>query len=261
MTMLGKRGIVTGASRGMGRHFVETLVARGAHVACLARASMELDALATEFGEAVVPIACDVADPASVAAAVDRAANALGRLDFLVNNAAIFHPFKLADARDEQIQQHLAVNIAGPAYCMRAAIPHLRASKGQIVSISSESVRMPFPYLSIYAATKAALETLSAAMRDELREDSIRVTVLRSGSVKGGSGSREWDPVVTQEFFQTITRTGHAAFTGKAASPQSMAEALVSVLALPPDINIDLIEVRAAMHATEPISHHGDSPS
>lgn len=245
----GRKGIVTGASRGMGRHFVASLAERGARVACLARASAELDSLAAEFGDAAVPIACDVADPVSVNAAVAEAAEALGGLDFLVNNAAIFHPFRLEDARDEQITAHLAINLAGPAWCMRAAIPHLRVSKGQIVSISSESVRMPFPFLSLYAATKAGLETLSAAMRDELREDGIRVTVLRSGSVEGGTGGKDWDPDVTQAFYQTITRTGHAAFTGKAASPQSMAEALVSVLSLPSDINIDMIEVRAAAAA------------
>lgn len=245
----GRKGIVTGASRGMGRHFVAALVERGARVACLARASAELDSLVDEYGEAAVPIACDISDPASVNAAVAQAAEKLGGLDFLVNNAAIFHPFRLEDARDEQIAAHLAINLAGPAWCMRAAIPHLRASKGQILSISSESVRMPFPFLSLYAATKAGLETLSAAMRDELREDGIRVTVLRSGSVEGGTGGKDWDPDVTQAFYQTITRTGHAAFTGKAASPQSMAEALVSVLSLPGDINIDMIEVRAAAAA------------
>lgn len=245
----GRKGIVTGASRGMGRQFIASLVARGARVACLARPSADLDGLSDEFGDAVVPVACDVADPVSVTAAVDAAAAALGRVDFLVNNAAIFHPFKLEHARDDQITSHLAVNLAGPAYCMRAAIPHLRASRGQIISISSESVRMPFPYLSIYAATKAGLETLSAAMRDELREDGIRVTVLRSGSVEGGTGGREWDPDVAQAFFQTITRTGHAAFTGRAASQQSMADALISVLSLPADINVDLIEVRAAAAA------------
>lgn len=245
----GRKGIVTGASRGMGRHFVASLVAQGARVACLARPSSELDSLGAEFGDAVIPIGCDVADPASVNAEVAEAAAGLGGLDFLVNNAAIFHPFRLEDARDEQVMQHLAVNLAGPAWCMRAVIPHLRASKGQIVSISSESVRMPFPFLSIYAATKAGLETLSAAMRDELREDGVRVTVLRSGSVEGGTGGKDWDPDVTQAFYQTITRTGHAAFTGKAASPQSMADALLSVLCLPADINIDLIEVRAAAAA------------
>lgn len=245
----GRKVVVTGASRGMGRQFVASLVAQGARVACLARASDELDSVATEHGAGAVPIACDVADPASVNAAITSAAEALGGIDCLVNNAAIFHPFRLEDAHDDQVLRHLAVNLAGPAWCMRAAIPHLRASKGQIISISSESVRMPFPFLSIYAATKAGLETLNAAMRDELREDGIRVTVLRSGSVEGGSGGKDWDPVVTQAFYQTITRTGHAAFTGKAASSVSMADALLSVLTLPPDINIDLIEVRAAAAA------------
>lgn len=246
----GKAGIVTGASKGMGRVFVAELVRQGARVAALARASADLDSLTDEFGAAVLPVACDVADPDDVDRAVAKAAAGLGHVDFLINNAAIFHPFKLEEARVDQVERHIAVNLAGPAWCMRAAIPHLRATQGHIISISSESVRMPFPFLSIYAATKAGLEVLCAAMRDELREDGIRVTVLRSGSVSGGSGGAEWDPDVTQRFFATITRTGHAAFSGHPATPQSMAAALVSVLALPHDVNVDLIEVRGAAVGT-----------
>ena len=242
----GKVAIVTGGSRGMGRHFVETLVAHGARVGCLARASTDLDALATDYGDAVFCVPCDVSDPAAVTAAIDSVAVQFGRLDILVNNAAIFHPFRLEEASDAEVRGHVDINLLGPLWCMRAAIPHLKATRGQIVSISSESVRMPFPFLSVYAATKGGLEVLSAAMREELREDGVRVTILRSGSVEGGTGGRDWDPVVRDRFFATIMKSGHAAFTGRPASPQSMAEALLRVLALPADINIDLIEVRAA---------------
>jgi short-subunit dehydrogenase len=132
---------------------------------------------------------------------------------------------------------------------MRSAIPHLRRSRGHILSISSESVRLPFPYLSVYAATKGGLEVLSAAIRDEVRADGIRVTVLRSGSVSGSTGGRDWDPEITQTFFATIQQTGHAAFTGDAATPESMAKALVSVLCLPEDVNVDFLEVRASLPA------------
>jgi len=247
--LAGKCGIVTGGSRGMGRHFIAALVQAGARVACLARQSPELDTLTAEFGHSVVAIPCDVGTAADVDGATEKAAADFGRIDFLVNNAAICHPFRLEDATPQQVENHLAVNLAGPIWCMRAAIPHLRRSRGHIVSISSESVRMPFPYLSVYAATKAGLEAVSAAMRDELREDGIRVTLLRSGSVAGGTLGREWDPGISAAFYATIQRTGHASFTGDFASPQSMAKALIAALSLPHDVNVDFMEVRATAPA------------
>ncbi len=231
----------------MGRHFIAALVAAGAKVACFARPSPEFDTLEAEFGPQVTAIACDVASCAEVERATAETASRFGRIDFLVNNAAIFHPFRLEEATPEQIERHLAINLAGPIWCMRAAIPHLRHTRGHILSISSESVRLPFPYLSVYTATKGGLEGLSAAMRDELREDGIRVTVLRSGSVSGSTGSRDWGSQATQDFFAAIQRSGHAAFTGQAATPQSMAQALVCVLSLPEDVNVDFLELRAAL--------------
>ena len=246
MKLAGRVGIVTGASRGMGRHFVAALVEAGAIVGCLARPSDELEALQTEYGERVVILPCDITDPTVVTAHVTAVVDRFGALNFLVNNAAIFHPFRLENATDSQVEQHVAINLLGPAWCMRAAIPHLRQSKGHLVSISSESVRMPYPFLSLYAATKAGLETLTAAMREELREDGIRVTTLRSGAVAGGTGARDWDPAARDAFFATITLTGHGAFAGTPADPASMAQALVEILALPADINVDLVEIRAA---------------
>jgi NAD(P)-dependent dehydrogenase (short-subunit alcohol dehydrogenase family) len=248
-TLDGKVAIVTGASKGMGSHFVDALVAAGARVACLARASAELDAVAARHGDKAAAFACDVARVDEVDAAVATAAVRFGRIDILVNNAAIFHPFLLEESTPQQVERHIGVNLLGPIWCIRASIPHLRASKGQIVTISSESVRMPFPFLTVYAATKGAVETLSQGLRDELREHDIRVTVLRSGSVAGGTGGAEWDPVIAARFFETIQRTGHAAFTGDMAEPQSMAAALVAVLSLPPDVNVDLIEARSAFAA------------
>lgn len=249
-SLQGKVAIVTGASKGMGSHFVDALVAAGAFVALFARPSAELEAVAARHGGQAGAFACDVSDPAQVKAATAGAARLFGRLDVLVNNAAVFEPFLLEDARDQQVEQHVAVNLLGPIWCMREAIPHLRATKGHIVSITSESVRMPFPYLTVYAATKAAVETLSQGLRDEVRADGIRVSILRSGSVSGSTGGHAWDPEVTQRFFETIQKTGHASFTGAFATPQSMAATLVAVLSLPHDVNIDLIEARSAFSAT-----------
>ena len=247
--LAGKVAVVTGASKGMGSHFVDALVAAGARVACLARASAELDAVVARHGDNAMGYACDVSSVTAVDAAIAEAAAHFGSIDILINNAAIFHPFLLEEGTPEQVERHVGVNLLGPIWCIRACIPHLRASKGQIVTVSSESVRMPFPFLTVYAATKAAVETLSQGLRDELREHDIRVSVLRSGSVAGGTGSATWDRKIAKRFFETIQRTGHAAFTGDHTQPQTMAATLIAILSLPRDVNIDLIEARSAVSA------------
>lgn len=242
----GKVAVVTGASKGMGRQFVAALVGAGMKVAGIARPSAQLDSLRSEFGDAVLPLPCDIADPAAVTAAIDRAAAELGRIDVLVNNAAIFHPFAFEAGSDEMIRSHVDINVLGLAWTTRAAIPHLRAAQGQIVNVSSESVRHPFPMLALYAATKAAVEVLTEGLREELRSEGIRLTVLRSGSVSGSSGSSGWSEATRQAFFQKIVATGHAAMSGSPASPQSMAQGLLSILGLPRDVSVDLVELRAA---------------
>lgn len=244
--LVGKVAVVTGASKGMGRHFVAALIGAGMRVACLARPSEELSSLADEFGDAVLALPCDVTDPVAVDAAVARTVERFGRIDVVVANAAVYHPFAFESGSDAIIRSHVDINILGVSWLIRASIPHLRATKGQIVAISSESVRMPFPMLALYAATKAAVETLCNGLRDELRSDDIRVTVLRSGSVKGGSGGKAWSPETIEAFYKKIVETGHAAMSGESATPESMAASLLAVIGLPADIGVDLIEVRAA---------------
>jgi len=236
--------LVTGASKGMGRHFTRALSKSGWKVAALARPSPELEEL--DGSEGTLALACDVGDPASVTDAISRTVAQFGRLDLVVANAAIFRPFAFESATDSDIRDHFDINVLGLAWTIRAAIPHLRRSHGQVVAISSESVRMPFPMLATYAATKAAVETLCQGLRDELRGDGIRITVLRSGSVKGGSGGASWSPEATEAFYKKIVATGHAAMSGDSASPESMAAALLAVVNLPNDISVDLVEVRAA---------------
>jgi NADP-dependent 3-hydroxy acid dehydrogenase YdfG len=244
--LAGKVAVVTGASKGMGRHFVAALVGAGMRVACLARPSDELGSLTGEFGDAVLPLPCDVTSSQAVDAAIATTVEAFGRIDVVIANAAVFHPFAFEQGSDEIIRSHVDINILGVAWLIRAAIPHLRETKGQIVAISSESVRMPYPMLALYAATKAAIETLLAGLRDELRSEDIRVTVLRSGSVKGGSGGKAWSQETVAAFYKKIVETGHAAMSGESATPESMAASLLAVIALPADIGVDLIEVRAA---------------
>lgn len=142
-----KVAIVTGASKGMGHQFVARLVCEGVQVAALARNSVQLRSLETEFGTAVRAIACEVAISAEVNSAVTEAATHFGRVDLQVNNAAVFVPVMIEEASDAQVMQHLGPNLNGVIWLIRAAIPHLRQTQGQIVTISSESVRNPFPML------------------------------------------------------------------------------------------------------------------
>jgi len=245
-SLAGKVAMVSGASKGMGRHFVTALVQAGMRVACLARPSEELTSLADELGDTVLVLPCDVGSPDAVNIAVAKTVDHFGQLDVVIANAAIYHPFAFEEGSDDIIHRHVDVNILGVAWLIRAAIPHLRDTKGQIIAISSESVRMPFPMLALYAATKAAVETLCGGLREELRSDDIRVTILRSGSVKGGSGGESWSDETKAAFFRKIVETGHASMSGDAATPQSMAEALLATIGLPADVGVDLIEVRAA---------------
>lgn len=244
--LAGKVAVVTGASKGMGRMFVHALVDAGAQVAAIARPSVELSSLRDNLGNGVLAVECDITDSVQVSDAIAACVGTFGQLDLLVNNAAIFHPFLTEMATDEDILGHFKTNVFGTIWMIRAAIPHLKKTKGQIVSISSESVIHPFPMLGTYAATKAAVETFSTALADELRSDDIRVSILRSGSVAGGSGSDNWSAEAKQAFYSKIMETGHAQMAGSAASAESMAQALIAIAALPSDICPRLIDVRAA---------------
>lgn len=243
--LAGRRAIVTGASRGLGSVFARTLADAGVRVTALARPSPALDSFAGAHPH-ILTLPCDVSDPDQVNRAFAQSAERQGRPDILINNAALCLLHRIEEATDADARSEVEVNLLGPLWCGRAAIPYMReAGRGDIVNVSSESVRLPFPYLSIYAATKAALETLSEGLRNELRGDRIRVTVLRSGSVAGGEISRNWPQDRMRQFLETIQKSGHAAFTGQAISPETTATALIDFLSLPAEANVDLIEVRA----------------
>lgn len=244
--LTGKVAIVTGASRGMGKSMARTLVEAGARVAILARPSAQLTAAAAELGGAVIAVPCDVSDADQVRQAFAITAETFGRIDIVVNNAAICAPHRVEKSTDRQILDEIAINLAGPIFCAREAIPYLRKTgAGDIVNVSTESVRLPFPYLAIYAATKGGLETFSAGLRSEVRQDRIRVTTLRVGSVGGTGITDGWSEEIKTEYFAHVQQSGHYALTGGLAKPESIASALLEILLLPEDVNADLIEVRS----------------
>ncbi len=254
MRLAGKIALVSGASRGMGRAIAAAFAAEGGKVAMLARSIDELQAAADGIGGDVLPLACDIADPAAVRAAFAQVRTRFGGLDILVNNAALATPNPLAEARDEDVQKEVAVNILGPLYCCREAIPLMRVrGGGDIVNISSESVNHPYPHLGLYAATKSALETLSTVLRQELADDAIRVCVYRSGNVRG-TFSRDWSAQARTRARAAALERGFYHHSGAQIEPEIPAAAILNIVTLPREAQVDLIELRGIQPAQATIA-------
>jgi NAD(P)-dependent dehydrogenase (short-subunit alcohol dehydrogenase family) len=244
--LAGKVGVVTGGSKGIGRAVAGALVGAGAAVALLARPSAALIEAAEMLGPSALAVPCDMADSDQIDCAFAEVAKELGRIDMLIANAAICTLLKIEGADPKLIDREIATNLAGPIHSTRAALPHLRAvGGGDIVYVSSDSVRMPPPYLGVYAATKAGLETFAVAMRAELRAMGTRVTTLRSGYVaSGGNLGADWDPATRDAFFAEMRSGGHTDFVGSPISPETMAQVLLTIVTAPRDVNLDLVEAR-----------------
>ena len=192
--LTGKVAAVTGATSGSGRAIARRFADEGAAVYLLAREPERLEALAGELGPPSRGISSDIGDPDSVRAAFSQIEAGHGKLDILINNAAVYRPCALDELSDDEILTQVRTNLLGPIYTSRAAIPLLRAAGGgDIVNTSSESTLDVFPMLSIYVATKWGLEGFSEALRAEFEREEIRVTTLIQGVAVGeGGGSTGW---------------------------------------------------------------------
>lgn len=245
--LAGKIALVTGAARGLGLNFAEAFVARGAKVALLARSGDKLRSEVARLGPNALAVEADISDPDSVRAAFAALVGSFGGLDILVNNATLNYGHRIEDATDAELQAEVGVNLLGQIYCVREAVPLMRArGAGDIVNISSESVIRPFPFLVTYAAYKAACETLMIGLRSEVRKDNIRATTLRSGSIAtGGSFLHRLTPERVTEFVEAATAAGLMHEAGKPMTPDAAVNALIGLLEAPRDAHIDMISVRA----------------
>ena len=240
-----KVAVVTGASGGLGRRLCEAMVLAGMRVAMLSRDGRALRDLAAALGPSSEAHAADVGEPGAVRAAFAAITARHGGVDVLVNNAAVGHLQSIEQAEDELLKTEIATNFLGPIYCIREAIPLMRArGGGDIVNITSESVRAPYPFLTVYAATKSALETLSAGMRTEVRGENIRVGVFRSGRLAESSFKRAWPEDRLARYRELVESLGFYANSGEPISPALAAESIMTMLRLPRSANVDLMELR-----------------
>jgi NADP-dependent 3-hydroxy acid dehydrogenase YdfG len=180
----GKTAVVTGASSGIGRAVALRLGEAGAHVFAAGRRAEALagtvEAVAGAGGTATA-VAADLRDPGAVQGLTDRAVAGTGRLDVMVNNAGVSFRGPLTDGDPEAWREMLEVNVLALAVGSQAAVRAMRAcgAQGHIVNVSSSASRLETP--GFYGATKTAVNAITASLRRELENDTIRVVTVIPG--------------------------------------------------------------------------------
>lgn len=236
--------VITGAGVGLGRALARSFAGRGDKVVLLGRTAAKVEAVAGELGDNALALGCDVASPESVKAAFAAIGEQHSRVDALINNASIFEPFKLADASDEQIMATISTNLGGAMLCVRSAIP-LMGRGGHIINVTSESVEVPMPHLSVYRSTKAGLEKFSQAMAEELEEEGIRVTTVRAGPMY--EEGKTWD--VPQEakiaFHEACLKIGINLMERPISQFTSAMGVFHTLADLPEDVHIGHVNLQA----------------
>jgi NAD(P)-dependent dehydrogenase (short-subunit alcohol dehydrogenase family) len=184
--------LITGGDSGIGRAIAIAFAREGADV-MIAYLEEHEDARetakwVTEAGRRAITVPGDIADPAHCRSLVERALREFGRLDILVNNAALQRSYeKLEDISIDAWDQTFRTNIHAMFYLCQAAVPHMKPG-GTIVNTSSINAKMPNPHLLPYAATKAAIANFTAGLAQLLAERGIRVNAVAPGPI--------WTPLI-----------------------------------------------------------------
>lgn len=176
--LLGRRALVTGASKGLGRAICHALVAEGAHVTGIARPSNELDGLSADLGMAFDPWPCDVTGEDALVRIADAPA-----FDLLVNNAGTNRPQPFTQVTDEALDLMLNLNVRSAFRIARATAQRMERGSA-ILHITSQMGHVGSPNRTVYCMTKHALEGLSKAMAVELAPAGIRVNCIAPTFVK-----------------------------------------------------------------------------
>ena len=260
----GKTAIVTGASSGIGRAIAERLGAAGAHVYLTGRTQAAMDASAKTIDEAggkATAVAMDVRDVQAVRDLVDRAIRDTKRLDIMVNNAGVSFPQPILEGDAEEWRTMLETNILALLVGCQAAAKAMRACKaeGHIVNISSIAAQRPDS--GVYGSTKHAVNAISATLRRELEEDSIRVVNVMPGAI-ATNFARNFDPKLVamlakgagvdvqlakgermpEEVFEKLSTQMRKTL----GAPEDVAEAVLFAVTQPIHVNVMDIVVRPA---------------
>jgi NADP-dependent 3-hydroxy acid dehydrogenase YdfG len=198
----GRTAIVTGASSGIGRAIAEQLGAAGAHVFLAGRTASSMEAskkTIEENGGRASVVTADLRDVNQVRGLVEAAVAETGRLDIMVNNAGVSFPAKITEGDPEEWRTMLETNILALLVGCQAAVKAMRAcqAEGQIVNISSIAAQRSNS--GVYGSTKHAVNEISSSLREELEEDTIRVTNVMPGAI-ATNFARNFDPAFVAGF-------------------------------------------------------------
>jgi 3-oxoacyl-[acyl-carrier protein] reductase len=221
----GKACLVTGSTGGIGLETAKLLVGEGARVATSGRSG------APGAGEAL-HIRADLSEPAAPGRVVEEAAAALGRLDVLVNNAGFAVQARFEEVSDAEWDAMWNLNVMGYVRTIRAALPHLRASRGATVNVSSTAGKRPSGGMPHYSVTKAAVLSLSRLVADLYAGDGIRCNAVTPGPTateawlgEGGLADQQGG-----EREQVLAKVGAGRPLGRLAQPEEIA-AVIAFLA------------------------------
>jgi short-subunit dehydrogenase len=187
MDFAGKTVIITGASAGIGQELAVSLAKQGARLVLAARSVAALQDTAKRCeaaGGKAIAVATDVADPAACEHLINEALAAFGSIDCLVNNAGISMVVPFEQITDlTMFERLMRVNYLGAVYCTRYALPHLKASKGLLVAVSSLTGKTGVPNRTGYSASKHAMQGFFDSLRLELIGSGVDVLVVSPGFV------------------------------------------------------------------------------
>jgi NADP-dependent 3-hydroxy acid dehydrogenase YdfG len=239
--LAGKVALVTGASSGIGEATALALAEHGAAVALVARRKERLDELAGRIegmGGRVAVIVSDLAQAGQGAAVVQQAVAALGRLDIVVNNAGVMLLGPLVGGDPSDLQRMMDLNVTALMHLSQAALETMKPQRsGHIVNISSVSGRGASPLSAGYSASKWAVGGFSEGLRQEAKQDRIRVTVIEPG-------------VVATELTDHITHTQTKdAYEGRikdmeALQAEDIAAAVIYAVTQPERVNVNELLIR-----------------
>ncbi|PSS60506.1 oxidoreductase [Ensifer sp. NM-2] len=206
----GKCALVTGGSRGIGAAIALALAENGADVAITYQNAAErangIVSSIEELGQRGLAVRADSADLNAVKRAVSDTVETLGRLDILVNSAAIGLAGPIADLDLEKYQTLMDVNVRGPLAFAQAAIPHL-PNGGRIISIgSSLGDRVPFPGVTAYAMSKSALLSFTRGLSRELGLQGVTVNLVAPGSTDTEANPADGESADFQRSFSSVAR-------------------------------------------------------
>ena len=192
MRLKGRRAVITGAARGIGRAFAEAYLREGAEVVVLDMDAERGEATARAIGASFRRL--DVTDVEAVDAAIDAIA-AEGPIDILVNNAALFDLAPVTEVTEESFDRLFAVNVKGPTFLMRAVANAMLARpadhRRKIINMASQAGRRGEALVTVYCATKAAIISLTQSAGLHLADRGINVNAIAPGVVDG----EHWDAV------------------------------------------------------------------